>query len=344
MSKKDYYEILGVKKDASDKEIKKAYRNLAKEHHPDIGGDENNFKEISEAYGILSDKEKRVNYDRFGHNQPMGGHGGFHKGGMSDMYEMFKKQYYGDRQRQQYRGQTIRLNIKLTLEEIFTGVDKRFRYKKHGVCSNCNGIGGHDMKSCGNCNGTGFMTQIIQTPVGVIQNSTMCPHCNGEGQTYKTVCETCHGNGLVQLEDEVSFSIPAGVNDGDAISLSGKGHEIKNGQPGDVIVVITQLKHDNFLRISSNLRYNEELSYYEAILGTDIEVPTIEGGKIKLKVPPYSNNETVLRLREKGMVSITGGPRGDMLVQINIIMPDNITDDERKLLENIKDLNKKLEI
>lgn len=341
-NKRDYYEILGVKRDASDKEIKNAYRNLAKEHHPDIGGDENKFKEISEAYDILSDKDKKANYDRFGH-QSMGGHDGFHRGGMSDIYEMFRRQYSQDRQRQQFRGQTIRLNVKLTLEEIFTGVDKKFRYKKQGVCTNCNGVGGHDVVMCSHCNGSGVLTQIIQTPVGIIQNATMCPHCSGEGQTYKTQCEKCGGNGVVALDDEISISIPAGVNDGDAMSVSGKGHEVKNGQPGDVIVVITQLKHDDFLRISSNLRYVKALPYYEAILGTEIEVPTIDGGKLKLKVPAYSNNETTLRLREKGMTSISG-PRGDMLVQIHVNMPDNISDGERELLEKIKEINKKLEI
>ena len=338
MSKRDYYEVLGITKDASDKDIKKAYRDSAKKHHPDKGGDEDKFKEITEAYENLADPDKKAKYDRFGHGQPQGG--GFGGGGMGDIFNHMRQQA---RQQQQRSGQTIRLNIKLTLEEIFTGVEKRLRFDRFSACSDCNGVGGYDVSTCQYCHGTGVITQTIQTPVGIVQNFSTCFHCNGEGETYKNECKTCKGQGVIKKKDDVKIDIPAGVNDGDALVVQGMGNAVKNGTPGDVLVVITQLRHKHFHRVASDLRYIKSLTYPEVILGTSIEVPTIEGKKIKLDVPPHSNNDTILRLRDKGMVPMEG-TRGDMHVQINVEFPTEISDEERELLGKIKEIQEKVEI
>jgi molecular chaperone DnaJ len=336
MSKRDYYEVLGLKNGASDKEIKKSYRNLAKEHHPDKGGDANAFKEINEAYEVLKDPDKKANYDKYGHQTNRGGYN-----------DDFVK--WGERFRQQFNqqtrpvGQNIRLNIKLSLEEAFNGVNKTFKYNRYDSCNDCKGVGGEDEVTCNVCHGSGIIREVYNTQVGVVQNVYPCNHCGGNGKTYKTQCKTCNGNGVVPINDEVTINIPAGISDGDSMIKYSKGNACKNGDSGNLIIVINVFKHEKFLRVLSDLKYIKEISYPDAILGVKIEIPTIEGTTIKLDVPPYSDNESILRLKGKGMTIVNNTERGDYLIQINILMPKEISPEERQLLEKIKEIQEKLE-
>jgi molecular chaperone DnaJ len=326
MSKKDYYEVLGLKKGASDKEIKKAFRNLAKEHHPDKGGDDSAFKELNEAYEVLKDPDKKAKYDMYGHERT-------HNTSNNGWSHEFHRQTY---QQSSPVGQNIRFNVKLTLEEAFSGVDKKFKYQRHNTCKDCKGVGGHDEMECPICKGSGTIREVFNTPVGILQKVFTCEHCSGRGKSYKTQCKTCNGQGVTLITDDVSISVPAGVADGDNLIKNDKGHSCKNGTNGALIIIITILKHDYLYRIASDLRYVKQLSYPEAILGTKIEVPTIEGTTIKIDVPPYCDNDTVLRLKGKGMSIVNQPDRGDYLIQIIIKMPKEISPEERELLEKIK--------
>lgn len=336
MSKKDYYEVLGLKKGASDKEIKKSFRNLAKEHHPDKGGNDETFKEINEAYEVLKDPDKKANYDKYGHQETNRGSNDMH----SRWSERFNQHF---NQQNRPVGQNIRLSINITLEEAFTGIDKSFNYKRFNTCNDCKGAGGHDESACPHCNGSGMIREVFQTPVGMVQNVYTCNHCSGSGRTYKTQCNTCKGQGVILTNDNVTINLPTGINDGDSMIINSKGHACKNGDSGSLIVVITILKHVNLLRIASDLRYIKQLTYPEAILGTRIEVPTIEGTVIKLDVPPYSDNETILRLKGKGMTIINNPERGDYLVQIEVKLPKEINSEEQELLEKLKEIHEKVE-
>jgi molecular chaperone DnaJ len=343
MSKRDYYEVLGLNKDASEKDIKKSFRSLSKEYHPDKGGDEEKFKEINEAYSILSDSKKKESYDRFGHDEPNNYNGG------NDAFDMIRRmqeqfqQQYRQQTRSKPTGQAIRLNVKLTLEEMFTGIDKTFKYNRNISCTDCDGTGGHDITTCSHCNGTGIMYKIFRTPSGMVQEASVCAHCNGQGKTYKTECKKCKGAGIISYKDEITFTIPKGINNGDNMVISEKGHSVKNGIPGDLIIVITEIKHEVFNRYSGDLEYIKIISYEDAILGLNIEVPTIEGNKIKLDIPPYSDNETILRLKGQGMSIHNSNQRGDMYIKVNVKLPKEINDDEKELLIKIKEIKEKLE-
>lgn len=339
MSKKDYYEVLGVSKTASDKDIKKNYRQLSKEYHPDKGGDEEKFKEINEAYSVLSDPEKRNNYDRHGHNIPNN-----HSYNGTDAFEAIRRMQEEFQRQHSPRhnkptGQSIRLNVQLILEEIFSGVEKTFKYTRNITCKDCNGIGGHDEYKCSHCNGTGFMYEVYHTPMGMVQNASTCHHCSGQGKIFKSPCKTCNGSGVTPFKDEITFTIPSGVNSGDSMIISEKGHAIRNGDYGDLIVVVSEIKHGTFIRRASDLYYTMELSYYDIILGVNIEVSTIEGNKVKVDIPPYSNNETVLRLKGKGMTIHNSNLRGDMLIKVNVKLPTSISDNEKEMLNKIKEIN-----
>ena len=327
MNKRDYYEVLGLKKDASEQDIKKAYRKLAKEHHPDKGGDSEKFKEISESYEVLSDKKRKEEYDMYGHG-----------GNPNQGFDMYHEHF-----RQQYRptGSNIGITIKVTLEEIFSGVEKTIKYNRLAPCNDCNGVGGHDVCKCDKCGGTGTITKIINTPVGQFRNMEICGSCKGSGESYKTECKSCKGTGVYTVQEEIKVNIPNGVNDGDTIAFYGKGNAIKNGITGHAVIQIKEETHKSFIRYQADLKYVKELSYYDAILGKPIEVNTIDGSIIKIDIPPYSNNSTVLRLRGKGMSVSGNGVRGDLMIHVTVIIPTTITDDEKKLLEQIKEINEK---
>lgn len=335
MSKRDYYDVLGIKKGASSDEIKKAYRKLAKEHHPDKGGDEQKFKEISEAYEILSDNDKKANYDRFGHSNPRQGF---------DPFAGFRNPFGGGFEQQTRVGSDMSLLIKLSLEEIFTGVKKTYRYTRKTKCGSCDGHGGEDIKDCGVCGGSGRMVNVMRTPMGIIQQMTTCNACEGLGQTYTKQCNTCHGGGVVDSKEEVEVEIPAGVFEGMTFVMQGKGHGIKSGIEGDLHIKIHELKHDIFTRSGSDLKMNLKLSYPQLILGDKVDITTIEGSKIRITIPEHSDVGSNLRIPFKGVTTYGKDGRGDILITLGIDIPKKLDDDTKALIIDLKEkLNKNVE-
>jgi molecular chaperone DnaJ len=244
MSKRDYYEVLGVNKNSTPDEIKKAYRKQSMEHHPDKGGNEEAFKEVAEAYETLSDPSKKESYDTYGHNAPKNNFGG--GGNPFDIFaEMFGRSgfnpFANQQQQRQRRGNDLNLSVKLTLEEIFTGTNKKFKYRRAETCVSCSGKGGTGKKECSKCRGAGTVAEIINTPIGQIRNATQCDNCDGQGHTAEKNCDFCGGYGVMNIEDTVEVNIPHGVGDGIRLSIQSKGNAIKNGISGDLIVTIMEL-------------------------------------------------------------------------------------------------------
>ena len=331
MSKRDYYEVLGLKKGATADEIKKAYRKLAKEHHPDKGGSEDKFKEVSEAYDTLSDSEKKSNYDRFGSSKggpqanPFGRNpfsGGFHA-----------------RPTPAPVGADMSLLVKLTLEEIFTGTKKTYKYTRKAKCNSCNGHGGEDVIDCGVCNGSGHVVTVYNTPVGHIQQVTTCTACGGSGNSYTKECKPCSGYGLIDNEETVEVDIPSGVLEGMTFIMSGKGHGIKHGVEGDLHIKIHEIPHKTYTRSGSDLKLNLKLSYPQLVLGDKVDIETIEGTKIRVTIPEYSDVGSNLRIPFKGIKTYGKDGRGDILITLNVEIP-KILDGETK--EIIIDLKEKL--
>jgi len=368
MEKRDYYEVLEISKDASADQIKKAYRKKAIQYHPDKNqGDkeaEAKFKEAAEAYEVLSNADKRARYDQFGHagvsgaagnGGPFGGggFGGGFGGGMSmdDIFSMFGDVFGGhssgggfggsSQSRRQFKGSDLRVKVKLTLQEISTGVEKKFKLKKYVACSHCNGSGaekGSQATTCSTCHGSGSVIRNQQTILGTMQTRATCPTCGGEGKIVKNKCKECGGEGLVYGEEVVTVNIPAGVADGMQLSMSGKGNAGKhNGVPGDLIIVIQEEKNTSELeREGNNLRYDLLLDFATAALGGTVEIPTIDS-KVKIKIEAGTQPGKLLRLRGKGIPDINGYGKGDILVNISIYVPETLTKEEKKLLEELKD-------
>jgi molecular chaperone DnaJ len=328
MGKKDYYEILGLTKTATEDEIKKAYRQIAMKYHPDKNPDnseaEEKFKEAAEAYEVLSNPDKKNNYDRFGDEKS------------SDFLSEFMRRsgFGGHKVR---RGQDMTLTIKLTLEEIFTGTNKKFKYNRHRTCTPCVGTGGTDKTTCRNCNGTGATTEVLNTPVGQFVTNTTCHVCNGEGTTIKNKCTTCNGNGTTLGEELIDVTIPSGVMDGMAFIMRDKGHGIMNGTYGDLVIKIMESSHPRFIRNGNDIRTKLDLTYSQMILGDKVELPTIEGGLIRVTIEKYTNVGEVLRIQNKGLKQLSNeGIRGDMLVEITLKMKNNMSEEEIKLVEELK--------
>ncbi len=334
MSKRDYYEILGINKNANKSEIKKAYRKLAKEKHPDSGGDEEEFKLIAEAYGVLSDDNKRQQYDTFGHNQPRGG-GGF-RGDFSDLFNHFG---FGGRQQKQRRGQDLRLNIKLTLEEIYNGGVKKIKYVRNEACGSCNATGGHSPVACPSCGGQGVVVEQIRTPIGVMQNMATCRMCDGSGKVNSINCDTCSGAGVKQKEITIDVQIPVGVSDGMSTTYVGLGQAVKNGSSGQLIITFNEIPHKNFVRYGNDLRYNLKLPYHTLVLGGKSEIETIDGGKISIKIPELNKIGDTLRVRGKGMRVLNSELRGDLDINLDIQMPQILGEEEKEILEKLKNLD-----
>ena len=352
MSKRDFYEILGVSKDASETEIKKAYRKKAIQFHPDKNPDdkvaEDKFKEAAEAYEILSNPDKKQRYDQYGH-AGVGGQGGFGGGGMNmdDIFSQFGDIFgggggspfesffgggggRGGRTRQAV-GSNIRIKLKLTLEDIANGVEKKIKYKKKVVAE------GVTFESCATCNGRGQVTRVQSTFLGQMQTSSPCPTCRGNGKKVKNVPPGADGMGLVTKEVTTTIDIPAGVADGMQLNVQGRGNETPGGVAGDLIVLVEEVKHESLERDGNNVIYNLHVSFPQAALGVDVEVPTI-GGKARIKVESGTQSGKVLRLRGKGIPDVNGGYRtGDQLIYVNVFTPNKLNSEEKKTMESLLD-------
>ncbi|MCX7729077.1 MAG: molecular chaperone DnaJ [Bacteroidia bacterium] len=355
--KRDYYEILGVPKNASEEDIKKAYRKLAVKYHPDKNPGnkeaEEKFKEINEAYEVLSDKDKRARYDQFGHagvgsSAASDGTGSYYGGAgvnMDDIFSHFEDIFGGSfggfntsRGRKVQRGGDVKINVKLTLEEIATGVSKKIKIKKQVSCHACHGSGAKNGKlnTCPTCRGSGVVVKTQQTILGHIQTRTTCPTCSGSGTIPSEKCHICSGTGTVWGEEIVSFNIPAGVQNGMELSLNGKGHAAPNqGIPGDLIIHIEELPHPHFERDGDNLIYHLFISFPDAVLGSNVEIPTLDG-KAKIKIEPGIQSGKLLRLKGKGLPSINGYKKGDIIVDVNVYTPSHVTPEEKRILEQLR--------
>lgn len=359
MAKRDYYEILGVSKNATEAELKKAYRQKAIQYHPDKNpGDkqaEENFKEAAEAYEVLSNADKRARYDQFGH-AGMGGASGFGGGGMNmdDIFSHFGDIFEGafgggfggfsgfgggrSRGRRVNRGTNLRVKVKLSLEEIANGVEKKIKVNKYIPCKPCKGTGAKDGSghtTCSTCHGTGQVTRITNTILGQMQTSSPCPACGGEGQTITHKCNECAGNGIVQGEEVITLNIPAGVQEGMQLSVSGKGNAAaRGGVNGDLIVLVEEIEHPYLKRDGKNLLYDHYISFPDVALGCSVEIPTIEG-KVKIKIDAGTQAGKVLRLKGKGLPDVNSYGRGDLLININVWTPKNLSKEEKSILEKL---------
>ena len=361
MAKRDYYEVLGVDKKASEDEIKKAYRKIAIKYHPDRNpGDktaEEKFKEAAEAYSVLSDKQKRQQYDQFGFDGPNmgGGFGGFGAGGfsMDDIFSMFGDVFggrggfggfsgFGGGQRAQDRGTDLRLKVRLTLQEISTGVTKKFKVRKDIVCSECNGSGaqnGSGSETCPTCHGQGYTVRTVRSILGMMQTQSECPTCHGEGTVIKNKCPHCSGQGIVKGEEVVEINIPAGVAEGMVVNVPGKGNAAPhNGVPGNIQVYVEEEPNDTFVRDGQDIIYNLLLDFPTAALGGEVDIPTIEGTKVKIKIEPGTQPGKTLRLRGKGLPAVQGygSGRGDLVVQVSVYVPKTLDRHERQVLEELR--------
>lgn len=367
--KRDYYEVLGVAKSATPDEIKKAYRKVAMKYHPDRNpGDkaaEEKFKEAAEAYDVLSDADKRAKYDQFGHSMGpqgfggaggAGGFGGFSSGGftMEDIFSHFGDIFgghYSDgdgfggatgRRRAQPRtnkGTDLRVTIKVTLKDIMNGVDKKLKIARLVADPACKGTGAKDgiaFGTCARCGGTGYITRVQQTFMGAMQSEAVCPECNGEGKVITEQCQHCHGSGVEKKEEVISFHIPAGVEDGMTLTLRGQGNAPRRGGiNGDLLVVIQEEKDPELIRDGDDLIYNLMLDFPTAALGGSAEVPTVEG-RARLKIAAGTQPGKVLRLRGKGLPKMNSTAKGDLLVNVMVYVPENVTDAERAAIESLK--------
>jgi molecular chaperone DnaJ len=357
MGKRDYYEVLGVSKEATKDEIKKAYRKQALKYHPDKNpGDkksEENFKEAAEAYEVLSSDEKKARYDRFGHAGMGNNGGGFSGQGMTmdDIFSSFGD-IFGDafggfggfggarRGRRVNKGSNLRVKVKLTLQEIAAGAEKKIKVNKYDTCNSCGGTGAADASSlstCSTCHGSGHVTRLTNTMLGQMQTTSVCPSCGGEGKTITKKCTACYGEGIVQKEEIIKINIPAGVGKGMQMTVGGKGNAPRRGGVnGDLLVVIDEEEHPELIREGNDLIYNLFISIPDAVLGTHVEVPTVDNN-VKIKIDPGTQPGKILRLRGKGLPEVNGYGRGDLLVNVNVWIPKNVNKDELKIFEKFKD-------
>lgn len=358
MGKKDYYEVLGVSKEATREEIKKAYRKQALKYHPDKNpGDkkaEEHFKEAAEAYEVLSSDEKKARYDRYGHAGMGNSGGGFsgHTMTMDDIFSSFGD-IFGDafggfgafggggrRGRRVNKGTNLRVKVKLNLQEIASGTEKKIKVTKYNTCETCGGTGAADASSitaCTTCHGSGHVTRVTNTMLGQMQTSAVCPACGGEGKAITKKCTSCYGEGIVQKEEIIKINIPAGVGKGMQMTLGGKGNAPRRGGVnGDLLVVIDEEEHPDLIREGNDLIYNLFISIPDAVLGTHVEIPTVDNN-VKIKIEPGTQPGRILRLRGKGLPEVNGYGRGDLLVNVNVWIPKSVTKDETRTFEKFRE-------
>lgn len=360
MAKRDYYEILEIPRTASPEEIKKAYRKMALKFHPDKNPNdpsaEGKFKEAAEAYEILSDADKKARYDRYGHDGVKGMPGGGAGMSMDDIFSHFGDIFgdafggaFGDQfgfntrgrtgRRRVNRGTNLRVKVKLTLEEIASGVEKKIKVSKYVPCDACNGTGaekGASMSTCHTCHGRGQVTHVTSTFLGQMQTTSTCPTCDGEGTVIGTKCNKCFGNGIVKGEEVISVRIPAGVADGMQLSMSGKGNAAaRGGIAGDLLILVEEHEHEDFTRDGNNLIYEHFISIPDAALGTNIEIPTLDG-KARIKIEAGTQSGKILRLKGKGLPDLNGYGRGDILVNLSVWTPRDLSREETQILEKLR--------
>ena len=356
-TKRDYYEILGVSKDASKDEIKKAYRKQALKYHPDRNpGDkstEEKFKEAAEAYEVLSNDDKKARYDRYGHAGLGSSGNGFGGQGMTveDIFSSFGD-IFGDafagfggfgssrQSRRVNKGSNLRVKVKLDLSEIASGTEKKIKVNKYAICDACDGTGALNSKSystCSTCRGSGHITRVTNTLLGQMQSTSVCSSCGGEGKIITKKCQTCYGEGIVEKEEIIKINIPAGVAKGMQMTLGGKGNAARRGGVnGDLFVVIDEEEHEELIREGNDLIYNLFISIPDAITGTQVEVPTVDSN-VKIKIEAGTQPGRILRLRGKGLPEVNGYGRGDLLVNVNVWIPKNLSKEDLKIIEKFKD-------
>lgn len=354
MSKRDYYEVLGVSKDASDDEIKKAYRRQAVKHHPDKeGGDEAKFKEINEAHDVLKDAQKRQRYDQFGHagvggasgggGNPFEGFGGqaggfdFGGGGFGDIFDQFFGGGGSSRQRGPKRGRDVEVQLQLTFEEAIFGLEHTISLDLESECEHCKGTTvepGHSMKTCPDCKGAGQQTRVMNTMFGPIQQTVPCDTCHGAGKVPEKACTVCRGKGTERRKQSIKVKIPAGIDDGATIRLSGRGEAISNGENGDLYINIRVKAHKHFTREGDIILSEEHVSMVDAALGAEIEVQTVDGS-VRMKVPAGTQGGTDFKLSNHGVPHLRGEKRGPHIVSIIVDTPTKLTKKQKKLLEEL---------
>ena len=360
MSKRDYYEILGVGKGAAADEIKKSYRKVAMQYDPDSNpgdkGAEEKFKEAAEAYEVLSDTDKRAQYDRYGHAGVSGAGRGGNSQNMEDIFSQFgdifgedvfgsffsggggRRGGGGQRAARGIRGSNLRIKLKLTYEEIAKGVTKNIKVKKHVPCTTCSGSGAKDkgsVQTCGTCGGSGQVRKVTNTFLGQMQTVTTCSTCSGEGTTITSKCSNCKGEGRVYGEETVNIDIPAGVQEGMQLNISGRGNSgERGGSPGDLIILIEEEAHKELQREGLNVVYELHITFSDAVFGSQIEVPTIDG-RAKIKIPAGTQSGKIFRLKGKGFPAVNSYEKGDQLVHVNIWTPQAVSSEEKAMLEKL---------
>jgi molecular chaperone DnaJ len=335
----DYYEILGVGREASTEEIKRAYRRLARQHHPDVNRNdpqaEETFKRISEAYAVLSDEEKRRRYDR-------GGRGDFFPGGVPDFWQIFESAFGGNpfgsptwagpRQ-----GRSLEATLTLDLNDVLTGAEREVVYTRPALCGHCQGEGiepGASLRPCGACGGQGQVRQTVNTFFGVMTSVTTCPHCAGAGQIPDQLCRECHGQGVLQRRETVTAQVPPGVGHGDQLVMRGAGEEVPGGVPGDLLLRLTVRKHPLFTRKGRDLEMTREVSYLQAALGDTLTVPTLTG-ETQVTLPPGTQPGDCLEVPGEGLPDQSGGRRGRLIIHLQVVIPRSLSERERELLEQL---------
>jgi molecular chaperone DnaJ len=359
MEKRDYYEVLGVSRGATKEEIKKAYRKQALKYHPDKNpGDkkaEENFKEAASAYEVLSNDEKRARYDRYGHAGVGSASNGYGGSGMTmdDIFSSFGDIFgdafggfagFGSSRRSTGRrvnkGSNLRVKVKLDLQEIAAGTEKKIKVNKYVTCDTCGGTGAADnnsMSTCSTCHGSGHVTRVTNTMLGQMQTTSVCPGCGGEGKIITKKCTACYGEGIVQKEEVIKINIPAGVGKGMQMTVNGKGNAPRRGGiNGDLLVVIDEEEHPELIREGNDLIYNLFISIPDAVLGTNVEIPTVENN-VKIKIEPGTQSGKILRLRGKGLPEVNGYGHGDLLVNVNVWIPKNVPKEEMRIIEKFRD-------